>query len=280
MPSILRIDRYTRKGHFFSETLSSNVSLFMVEISAGFFTMGSPDSEEGRKHTESPQRLVNLSRFFMGRYPITQAQWRAVAIMPQIERELNLHPADFNGVDHPVEKVNWYEAVEFCARLSAHSGRNYTLPSESQWEYACRAGMKTPFHFGETLTTGLANYDGTENEVAGSDGSYGRGSAGEKRGETTPVGQFPSNDWGLFDMHGNVREWCLDDWHDNYEGAPENQSEWLNPQDSSVKVLRGGSWLYAPKCCRSAARHYYNPYSRLSRHGFRVVCLPSTSSNA
>ncbi len=138
--------------------------------------------------------------------------------------------------------------------------------------------METPFHFGETLSTDLANYDGTDNEELGWKGSYGRGSTGENRGETTQVGQFPANDFGLFDMHGNVWEWCLDDWHGNYEGAPEDGSAWLTSNESSAKVLRGGSWVSGPRRCRSAYRNNRGPDDRLNYFGFRVVCLPQDSA--
>ena len=276
MPPTLKIDRYKARARFFPETLPSGVSLPMVEIPPGTFTMGSPKNEEERSDAEGPQHLVTLSRFFIAKTPTTQAQWRAVASLKPIKQELDLEPANFKGEDRPVEQVSWHDATEFCARLSARTGRTYTLPSEAQWEYACRAGMQTPFHFGETITTDLANYDGTDDPSGNWKGSYGRGSTGEYRQETTPVAQFPANDFGLFDMHGNMWEWCLDDWHGNYEGAPADGSAWLT-SNSNAKILRGGSWGDVPRLCRSASRFYGNLVS-YDLNGFRVVCLPQDSA--
>ncbi|NJL49374.1 MAG: formylglycine-generating enzyme family protein [Leptolyngbyaceae cyanobacterium SM2_5_2] len=177
----------------------------MVAIPAGTFLMGSPEDEPQRYGSESPQHEVTVEAFFMGRYPITQAQWRTVAAWPQVERELNANPSRFKDDDRPVERVSWYDATEFCARLSAYTGREYRLPAEAEWEYACRAGTTTPFHFGETIATELANYRGTEWEEVGGSGSYGDGPKGEYREETTPVDHVEgANAFGLSDMHGNA----------------------------------------------------------------------------
>ncbi len=132
---------------------------------------------------EGPQHEVTVSGFFLGKYVVTQAQWRAVAGLPQVNMEMPLEPSNFKGEDRPVEQVSWYEAEEFCARLSIHTGRRYRLPSEAQWEYACRAGTKMPFHFGATITTDLANYCGQDREINNKtySGSYGDGPKGEYR---------------------------------------------------------------------------------------------------
>ena len=228
--------------------------------------MGSPDDEPERSNDESPQHPVTVSPFFMGKYPVTQAQWRLVAAMPQVERELDPDPSHFKGDNRPVERVSWYDAMEFCARLSAHTGREYRLPSEAEWEYACRAGTTTPFHFGEMITTEVANYDG--NYI------YNGGPKGDNRGETTPVGHFGiANAWGLSDMHGNVWEWCLDHWHNNYGKAPTDGSAWLSEDEGSRRVLRGGSWLFIPRNCRSAYRLNNNPRYGNSFNGFRLVSV-------
>ncbi len=188
----------------------------MMSIPAGTFLMGSPENELKRESNEGPQHEVRVSQFFMARYLVTQAQWRAVAEMSPVERELDVDPSSFKGANRPVEKVSWDDAVEFCARLSAHTGRPYRLPTEAEWEYACRAGTKTPFHFGETITTDLANYRGTDSEEYNWSGSYGSGPKGEYREETTVVDHFDvANAFGLCDMHGNVWEWCQDISHDN-----------------------------------------------------------------
>ncbi|MGL4501365.1 MAG: formylglycine-generating enzyme family protein, partial [Planktothrix sp.] len=153
-----------------------------------------------------PAIPVNIPQFFLGKYAITQAQWKVVAGYETIERKLKPEPSHFKGDNRPVEQVNWDDAREFCNRLSVKTGRTYRLPTEVEWEYACRAGTETPFHFGETISDELANYNATE--------IYGRGIKGKFRQETTDVGSFPPNNFGLYDMHGNVWEWCEDDWHD------------------------------------------------------------------
>ena len=178
---------------------------------------------------------------------------------------LDPNPAFFEGANRPVENVNWVEAMEFCRRLSQRTKLDYTLPSEAQWEYACRAGSTTPFAFGETLTPDLANYDGNY--------TYGSGPKGQYRQQTTEVGSFAANGWGLQDMHGNVWEWCLDPWHDSYRGAPADGSAWT-AGGGKTWLLRGGSWLNLPRGCRSASRLNIHPGNRYSHLGFRVCCLP------
>jgi formylglycine-generating enzyme required for sulfatase activity len=266
------IKRSRQQAHCFIEDLRNGVELEMVSIPEGSFLMGSPVNEPKRSSYESPQHQVTVPPFFMGKYPVTQAQWKAVAALSQVNRELNRDPSKFKGANRPVEQVSWYDAVEFCDRLSQYTGKSYSLPSEAEWEYACRARTTTPFHFGETITSELANYDATE--------VYGAGVKGTSRGETTPVGSFEvANTFGLYDMHGNVWEWCLDDWHDNYEGAPTDGSPWFDNKNDNFyqkqgrTVLRGGSWDYYPLNCRSAYRTC--TYSRVNRNndiGFRIVC--------
>jgi formylglycine-generating enzyme required for sulfatase activity len=170
--------------------------------------------------------------------------------------------------------VPWQEAVAFCEKLCQQAGRTYRLPSEAEWEYACRAGTTTPFHFGATMTTDLANYRGTDWEIGGSTypGNYGQGPHGVFRETTTEVGSFPPNAFGLYDMHGNVLEWCADHWHDNYDGAPTNGTAWLSSDESARRLLRGGSWYYYPRLCRSANRISRPPAGRSYSVGFRVVC--------
>ena len=239
----IRINKGTGQNLCFDELLPGNVSLRMMQIQGGRFMMGSPDAELERSDSEGPQHQVTVPSFYMGKYPITQAQWQAVAGLERVGRKLEPNPSSFKGVDHPVESIPWYDAVEFCDRLSRHTKRTYSLPTEAEWEYACRAGTTTPFHFGETISTDLANYRGTDNEEQGWPGSYGYGPKGVYRKETTPVEQFDvANAWGLCDMHGNVWEWCLDYWHNNYEGAPTDGSAWIEEGDSTFRVLRGGSW--------------------------------------
>ncbi len=256
------IRREKRRADYFTENLGKAITLEMVAIPAGTFMMGSPAGEG--HYNEKPQHSVTVSAFFMGKYPITQAQWRVVASLPKIEWDLNLSPSGFSGDNRPVERVSWEEAVEFCKRLSKETGKEYRLPSEAQWEYACRAGTTTPFHFGETITPDLANYNGNRS-------TYANGPKGIYRVTTTPVGQFLPNAFGLYDMHGNVWEWCEDDWHRNYrDNPPSDGSAWKGSNGSS-KVLRGGSWSTYPEYCPSPSRDDNNRALRYFNNGFRVI---------
>ncbi|BBD63137.1 hypothetical protein NIES2109_59870 (plasmid) [Nostoc sp. HK-01] len=256
----------TRKtAQYYVEDLGNGIALDMVLIPRGSFMMGSPEGELERRDSESPQHIVNIQQFCIGKYTVTQAQWKAVADMPQVNREIDPDPSNFKGANRPVEEVSWYDAVEFCDRLTAHTKRQYHLPTEAEWEYACRAGTTTPFHFGETITSELANYRGTE--------TYGAGVKGTYREETTEVGSFGvANNFGLYDMHGNVWEWCRDHWHDNYKGAPTNGGAWLTNDNSHSRLLRGGSWVNAPENCGSAYRNKHAPDLQAYDIGFRVVC--------
>ncbi|WP_375341956.1 formylglycine-generating enzyme family protein [Okeania sp. SIO3B5] len=240
------------------EDLGNGIKLEMVYIPGGSFIMGSPENELHRYDAESPQHQVTLKPFYMSKYPITQNQYLAI---------MGKNPSDFKGENCPVERVTWHNAKEFCQKLSEKTGRIYRLPSESQWEYACRAGTTTPFYFGETITSELANYNGNY--------AYGKAPQSKYRQKTTEVGIFPPNAFGLYDMHGNVWEWCLDIWHINYDGAPTDGSTWESQGSSNKRVLRGGCWCNLTRSCRSACRHSFYSYERNSRGGFRIVCLPS-----
>ncbi|MEM1242411.1 MAG: SUMF1/EgtB/PvdO family nonheme iron enzyme [Cyanobacteria bacterium P01_H01_bin.26] len=281
--------REQKRAEYRREVLTEGITLDLVKVPEGTFTMGSPTSETGRDwygdfddalrgvNVEGPQHRVALQSFFLGKYPVTQAQWRTVAALPKIEHNLKPDPPNFKGDNLPVEQVTWDEAVEFCNRLSKKTRREYRLPSEAEWEYACRAGMTTPFHFGPTITTDLANYRGTDWEYKGKtySGSYGKGTKGEHRQKTTNVGSFHSNAFGLYDMHGNVLEWCLDHWHNNYEGAPTDGNAWLSSDNNALRLLRGGSWNDIPDGCRSANRFRFARVNRNDIVGFRVVCVSS-----
>ena len=249
--------------------LEDGESLRLIQIPAGDFLMGSPANEPERSDEEGPQHRVRLGGFLLGQTPVTQAQWGVVARWPKLELDLQPNPSGFKGARRPVEKVSWEQAMEFCRRLSQRTGLPFTLPSEAQWEYACRAGSTTPFAFGDTITPELANYDATNR--------YAEGPKGHFRAETTDVASFPANAWGLHDMHGNVWEWCLDTWHGSYEGAPTDGSPWLTGNDSR-KLRRGGSWRSLPRYCRSAFRCLDRPVDAYYFVGFRVVCLPQGPS--
>jgi len=246
-------------------------SLRLIQIPAGDFLMGSPANESERSAAEGPQHRVWLGGFLLGQTPVTQAQWGVVARWPKLELDLTPDPSRFKGARRPVEQVSWEQAMEFCHRLSQRTCIPFTLPSEAQWEYACRAGTTTFCAFGDKFTPELANYNGDFPNAIGHKVKF--------RGETTDVASFPANGWGLHDMHGNVWEWCLDTWHGSYEGAPTDGSPWLTGTDSR-KLLRGCSWYNYPKHCRSAFRAHARPDSaRDGGVGFRVVCLPQGPSH-
>ena len=226
--------RETLQAEFITEELDNGINFDMMFIPGGTFMMGAPASEEKSEDDERPQHEVTVPDFYMGKFQVTQKLWNAVANLPKVNRELDQNPSQFKGDDRPVERVNWYDAEEFCLRISKKTQRQYRLPSEAEWEYACRAGTKTPFYFGQTITTDLVNFNGNY--------TYAEASKGKYRQETTPVGQFPPNRFGLYDMHGNIWEWCTDTWDESYVRAPTDGSAWISENDNDSRVLRGGSW--------------------------------------
>jgi len=250
----------------------NGVPLEMVRLPAGRFLMGSPTNEADRSADEGPQHEVTISQsFYMGKYEVTQAQWKAVAGLPKVKIDLNADPSRFKGDNLPVEQVSWEEAKEFCARLTRATGKSYRLPSEAEWEYACRAGTTTPFAFGATITPDIVNYDGNY--------AYGNAAKGINRGTTIAVGSLgKANNFGLYDMHGNVWEWCEDVFHDDYTGAPVDGNVWLTSRSDGkdYRLLRGGSWLYNGRHCRSAVRLGVTAGYRSDLIGFRVVAVVRT----
>jgi formylglycine-generating enzyme required for sulfatase activity len=249
----------------YQEFLTDGIAITMVQIPSGSFQMGSPATEAERESNEGPQHEVQLQSFFLGQTQVTQAQWQEVANWPPVDLKLNPNPALYQGANRPVETVSWEEAMEFCRRLSKRTMLPYTLPSEAQWEYSCRAGNPSPFAFGHTLRPDLANYNGNF--------TYGSGPKGEFREKTTEVGSFAANAWGLHDMHGNVWEWCLDSWHETYKGAPPDGSAWTTDGGAN-RLLRGGSWGSNPRNCRSADRLKRLLDTRDSAFGFRLCLFP------
>ncbi|WP_255088686.1 SUMF1/EgtB/PvdO family nonheme iron enzyme [Synechococcus sp. Tobar12-5m-g] len=286
----------------FVEELGDGARLIMNRIPAGTFQMGSPEQERGRIANEGPVHEVRVAEFLIGQTPITQAQWRVVAGWQERPgecwgRELNPEPAKFQGEEarllsgemntneRPVERVSWLDATEFCSRLSQRTKRNYTLPSEEQWEYACRAGTSTAYYFGPIICSDLANFKGEK--IANEDSLDSSDPQPLEREQTTPVGMFPANAWGLHDMHGNVLEWCLDAVRSSYEDGPYDGSALVDSQalKEQQRITRGGSWSMPPKFCRSAFRSPFRSPSKTNVTegpfddvGFRVVCLPKSVS--
>ncbi|MEH2038883.1 SUMF1/EgtB/PvdO family nonheme iron enzyme [Nostoc sp.] len=256
-------NRSNNEAKYFVENLGNGVTLEMVQIPGGTFMMGSPEGEAERDKDENPQHEVKVPGFFMGKYEITQAQYQAI---------MGSNPSNFKGEKRPVEQVSWDNAVEFCQKLSQRTGKTYRLPSEAEWEYACRAGTKTPFYFGETITTDLVNYNGNYHYY-NINNPYAFALKGEYRQQTIDVGEFPPNSFGLYDMHGNVLEWCKDVYNNNYQGAPKDGSAWLTGKDNNLKVVRGGSWFYNPRACRSADRSSNVYTDRVNDIAFRVVAV-------
>jgi formylglycine-generating enzyme len=230
--------------------VGKGVEMTFSWIPPGTFLMGSPPDEEAREDNETQHRVVLTKGYYLGICQVTQAQWQAV---------MDSNRSFFEGEDRPVELVSWYDCQEFCKRLGTKTDKRYRLPTEAEWEYSCRAGTTTPFHFGRTISTDQANYNGEE------------GKEGKDRGETLPVGSFPANAWGPFDLHGNVLEWCSD-WFGPY--SKEDIKDPESVSDISACVLRGGSWYGLPDLCRSASRRRNAPSDRDYAFGCRVVlCL-------
>jgi formylglycine-generating enzyme required for sulfatase activity len=237
----------------FIEELGNGISFNMLIIPAGMFQMGSPPYHGNID--EQPQHFVTIRAFMMGKFLITQRQWKAVMG--------KLPPCRFKGDNLPIERVSWEDAQKFCQRLSKKTRRNYHLPSESQWEYACRAGTHSPFSFGDTLISDIANFNGEHIFSYEPRGVY--------RHITTEGGLFPSNAFGLYDMHGNLWEWCADNWLDDYSSSPRDESTNHN-HNNRYRVARGGSWHEPARLCRSAARLRVLQSEAEEFIGFRVVC--------
>jgi formylglycine-generating enzyme required for sulfatase activity len=228
--------------------LGNSVTMKLVLIRAGKFMMGSPDSEQGRKDNEGPQHEVVITRpFYMGVTEVTQAQYEAV---------MGTNPSQFKGPTNPVEMVTWNDAVEFCRKLSEKTRKAVRLPTEAEWEYACRAGTKTRFSFGDSDSM-LGDY-----AWCGSNSG----------GKTNPVGRKKPNPWGLYDMHGNVWEWCAD-WYGSYSSGASTDPQ--GPGSGGQRVLRGGSWYYVESgYFRCARRNNFDPSRHYEYFGFRCARTP------
>ncbi|MBI4748551.1 MAG: SUMF1/EgtB/PvdO family nonheme iron enzyme [Acidobacteria bacterium] len=240
------VSRFQKKAVCFIESLSDDVSLTMTKITGGDFWMGSKVGDPNAQESEFPRHHVTVRSFFIGVYLLTQAQWKAI---------MGSNPSRFrDDPDLPVEYVNFSEALEFCRLLSKRTGRTYTLPTEAQWEYACRAGAATPYAFGDSLIPEIAQYQKPD-----------------LTGKTIPVGSLKwANAFGLYDMHGNLWEWCLDPDHENYQNAPSDDRVW-SVKGNKFQIIRGGSWSTVADLCRSAYRGRVLPKVRSNNIGFRVV---------
>ncbi len=253
------IDRPQSRSRIFQEELGNGVFLTMAQIPAGEFMMGSPMSEEGSEVSEQPQHLVRIPGFYIGQTLITQSQWAEIfpdkSVGSRGDRQL------------PVSEISWLDAIEFCELLSTKTGRTYRLPSESEWEYACRATTTNPFAYGDTILPSIVNHDATS--------PYGQAPKGLCQGESTTVASFPPNLFGLYDMHGNLWEWCLDEWFDNYQDAPADgvaRGDLETQSEQKPRVVRGGSWFSHGHRCRAASRASLSASFRHPHYGFRVVC--------
>ena len=234
---------------------TNSIGMKFVWIPPGNFMMGSPKEEKERGDNETQHKVTLTKGFYMGVYPVTQEQWQEI---------MGKNPSFFQGEKNlPVETVSWEDCQEFVKKLREKDKKAYRLPTESEWEYACRAGTTTPFHFGETISTDQANYNG--------EAVYGNGKKGIYRKKTTPVGSFPANAWGLHDMHGNVWQWC----QDCYGDYPQKDVvDPQGPEKGAFHLLRGGSWSSLPLYCRSACRFWDGPGYRGFNFGCRLCfCL-------
>jgi len=243
------IERQTHGATVFDQDLGGGVVLELVAVPGGSFVMGSPRGQG--YEDEWPQHRVTVASFLLGRYPITTEQWRAL---------MGAHVCRFKGPRLPAEQVSWAMATAFCRRLALATGRAYGLPTEAQWEYACRAGSSTPFSFGETITTDLANYNGEWTYRSEPKGIY--------RHTTTDSGSFPPNDFGPYDMHGNLWEWCADWFVNRFPDA--SQVDPAGPTSAQWRVLRGGAWDCSYRYCRSAIRYWGASIRESIVVGFRV----------
>jgi formylglycine-generating enzyme required for sulfatase activity len=283
------VGKRVETARYFQIDLPGGMQLDLVQVPTGGFMMGTLESDlvavkQGssrgvekkdlnydivesyirRFNWESPRHMVNVPGFYMSKFEITQAQWRAVASLPRVNTDLLSDPSSFKGSNLPVETITWDEAIEFCERLTRATGRRFRLPTEAEWEYAARAGTNTPFNFGDSIKTDWANFQGKF--------PYNNSPKGEFRETTVAVGTIGApNAFGLYDMHGNVWEWCSDVWNENYEGAPIDGKSWDTGKIQYLRIIRGGAWDSFGGECRSNSRNRMTATIRLNSIGLRVV---------
>jgi sulfatase modifying factor 1 len=248
--------------------LTNSIGMKFVWIPPGSFLMGSPKGEKNRNDLEVQHSVKLTKGFYMGVCAVTQEEWRDVILSTNYQKPAEgfdlINPSRFvEEKKMPLDTVSWNDCQIFLKKLGEKDKKPYRLPTEAEWEYACRAGTTTPFHLGDTIATTQANYNG---------GVYGAGRKGANRQSTTPVGSFPPNAWGLYDMHGNVAQWCQDRFAKYPQQAVVDPQ---GPDKGGSRVLRGGSWEDAPALCRSACRAWDSPDNRgLGTFGFRVCFFP------
>jgi formylglycine-generating enzyme required for sulfatase activity len=256
------------QGEKAATSITNSLGMKFVKIAAGKFVMGSPVEELHRESDETQHEVVITKDLWIGVHEVTQGQY---------ERIMGKNPSFFSagGVgkervkdrdtfDHPVERVSWHDAFEFCRKLGAKEGKTYRLPTEAEWEFACRAGSSTVFHYGNSFNSNLGNINGLGYS------SYGKEESGPFHRCTNKIGQYKANAFGLFDMHGNVQEWCADCYgRDYYKSSPKEDPQ--GPTDGTERVLRGGAWPSSAKACRSAMRNHLPPNDKTYTTGFRVV---------
>lgn len=233
------------------KNFTNSLGMKFVWIPPSSFIMGSPKEEGQREKDEAPHKVTLTKGFYMGVYTVTQDEWKEV---------MGNNPSLFEGEKNlPVEGVSWDDCQELIEKLRKRDNKPYRLPTEAEWEYACRAGTTTPFHFGETISTDQANYNGIY--------TYGTGKKGENRQKTMPVGSFRPNDFGLYDMHGNLWQWCQD-WYGDY--PQKNVGDPQGPKKGEERVVRGGAWSYNPINCRSACRYSFESVRGFNSVGVRL----------
>ncbi|MEM7536666.1 MAG: formylglycine-generating enzyme family protein, partial [Chloroflexota bacterium] len=262
------IDRQSQTQEFFTQQVGLDFKLQMIYIPGGQYQMGAQDN--AGDYREQPVHTVDVPAFFLSRFLITQQQWLFISKRAKVRYELTQKPSAFNSYGGttntiPVSQITWFEATEFCERLYAMTGLPYRLPTEAEWEYACKAGTSTSFHFGWTISPSVANYDNRHRYRESPKRSF-------THGMPTSVGAYMApNAFGLQDMHGNVWEWCADHWYPDYTDSGTTVDARTTDLRDAERVIRGGAWDSPPDMCRSSYRMGISPYNRLFTIGLRVA---------
>jgi eukaryotic-like serine/threonine-protein kinase len=247
--TIIKTGKVAHRPDSYNQWLSQRIALKMQHVPVGRYWMGSPADDSVSESSEKPQHFVITKPFYLSSNPITQLQYKTL---------ICTNPSYYQSYTHPVETVSYFDAAEFCRILSEQVERKYRLPTEAEWEYACRANTTSRFSFGDTANPERCCYRSSK--------------TGEITRAPDSIESYPANQFGLYDMHGNVWEWCQDRWHNDYKNAPHDGSAWMCDDDLSSRVIRGGSWQDYDRSCRSASRDHLDQTVKLANVGFRVVC--------